>query len=140
MYFKCKLKQIIMEFLSIEREIQEAEHLLGYSDGWDGKGSLAPHADSLKRACRFLKIMGQRNQTDFEKLDINPCINGSIQVTFIAEKKDVSLDVNFEEKNGTSFYGKDHSSDHELISGEEYCPGDIFKVSKFIQMYFTAQP
>ncbi len=116
-----------MDFPNIEAGIKNAKFILGNDQ-----------VKSLNRAIRFIEVLGERTQIDFGQIEINPCINGSIQISIVGEKRDASLDINFDKEHGTSFYGIDYADRIEIMSGDDVCIKSIFKISSFLKKYFSA--
>ncbi|MFT5360178.1 MAG: hypothetical protein ACI88L_000661, partial [Candidatus Paceibacteria bacterium] len=119
-----------MDFTNIENGIREAEYILGYEENWDENGALKPHESSLKKAILFIKEMGKKHNSDFDHFEINPCPNGSIDISFFRkEKEDVSLLLNFDKERGFNFFGRDWNTGFEIKSKEPKRINDRLKVS-----------
>lgn len=128
-----------MTFPNIEKEIKNAQKILGYEEGWDGDGALPPCKKSLKEAFGLVRLISKKNKKDFfTNFSINPCPNGSIDIGFYGSSsgKDVRLCINLDKDRRIHFYGKNYNTGEEIETGRS--SDTLFSLCSFIKENFSA--
>ena len=110
---------IDQENLQILAEIERSRAIIDLTDNWDQEGSPGYREETWKRATSFLGLQVQTARQYSWTIgvpDINPADNGSIDIFWKNEDRELLLNVPADEHEPIAFYGD--SRNGETISGQ----------------------